>query len=352
MTISSTATALRKVSRAARAPLGGLTFERLMAVLSVALVAGLYLDGWAHEHGRVDQTFFTPWHAVLYSAFFLNGLVLGIVFLLNHRRGCSWFTALPKGYALSFLGTPLFMLGGLGDLIWHTLFGFEVGIAPLLSPTHLLLALSGFFIMSGPLRAAWSRSESRHHQNWATLLPPLLSLCAVFSLFTFFTTYTHPLVITRTITASPYQEVNGSLGVTGVLLQAALLMGCVLLAVRRWHLPLGTLTLMFTLNAALMSVLKDTSVLIPAVLLAGMLADLLYACLQPSVKRPTTLRPFAFFVPFIYMLALFLTIIGVWGTPWTIHLWLGVCMLSGVVGLLMSYVLVPPAIPSEAEQEE
>jgi hypothetical protein len=352
MTISSKAITVQKVSRSTSTPIGSLAFERLMAALSVALVGGLYLDGWAHEHGEVDKTFFTPWHAVLYSAFLLNALVLGIVLLRNHQRGHSWLSALPKAYALSFLGAPLFIIGGLGDLLWHELFGFEVGIAPLLSPTHLLLALSGFFILSGPLRAAWSRSERPQQQNWATLLAPILSLSAVFSLLTFFTTYAHPLTTTHAITSSPYQEANGMLGATSILLQTALLMGCVLLAVRRWRLPLGTFTLIFTLNATLMSVLEDKYALIPPILLAGILADLLYARLQPSAKQPEALRPFAFFVPFIYMLALFLTIIFLWGTPWTIHLWLGVCILSGIVGLLMSYLLIPPAIPATVEQSE
>jgi hypothetical protein len=36
---------------------------------SVWFVAGLYLDGWAHNHGKVDNTFFTPWHAVFYSGY-------------------------------------------------------------------------------------------------------------------------------------------------------------------------------------------------------------------------------------------------------------------------------------------
>src|SRR5215471_11898276 len=70
-------------------------FDFVYAILTGVFAFGLFLDGWAHNHGKVDNTFFTPWHAVLYSAFFLNGLVLGIVLLLNHRRGRSWLTALP-----------------------------------------------------------------------------------------------------------------------------------------------------------------------------------------------------------------------------------------------------------------
>jgi hypothetical protein len=46
-----------------------------------------------------------------------------------------------------------------------------------------------------------------------------------------------------------------SLGITSILLQDALLMALVLLLLRRWALPFGSLTLIFTLNAALMSIL-------------------------------------------------------------------------------------------------
>jgi hypothetical protein len=35
-----------------------------MSLLSAWLVGGLFPDGWAHAHGRVDQSFFTPWHTV------------------------------------------------------------------------------------------------------------------------------------------------------------------------------------------------------------------------------------------------------------------------------------------------
>jgi hypothetical protein len=37
------------------------------------LIGGLHLDGWAHHHIRLD-TFFSPWHAVLYSGFGVTAL--------------------------------------------------------------------------------------------------------------------------------------------------------------------------------------------------------------------------------------------------------------------------------------
>ena len=40
-------------------PIGGLHFDWLMGILGFLFVGGLYLDGWAHAHGKVDNTFFT-----------------------------------------------------------------------------------------------------------------------------------------------------------------------------------------------------------------------------------------------------------------------------------------------------
>jgi hypothetical protein len=46
---------------------GGVRFDWVMAMLSAVFVGGPFLDGWAHTHGRVDQSFFTPGHAVFYA---------------------------------------------------------------------------------------------------------------------------------------------------------------------------------------------------------------------------------------------------------------------------------------------
>jgi len=48
-----------------------------------------------------------------------------------------------------------------------------------------------------------------------------------------------------------------SLGSISILFQAALLMGLVLLLLRRWLLPFGSMTLVFTLRSVAMSFLND-----------------------------------------------------------------------------------------------
>jgi hypothetical protein len=325
-------------------PIGGIGFDRLMAGLGVLFISGDYLDGWAHYHGLVDTTFFTPWHAVLYSSYLVNAIVLVSVFLINHARGSSWLKALPDGYGLSLLGVPLFLLAGGGDLLWHTLFGIEEGIDPLLSPTHLLLALGGLLIVSGPLRASWRRSTQQ--PNWSTLLPVILTLGVLLGIFSFFTSFAHPTVETDLLTSFPYTEEKGSWGAASVLLQSAILTGVILFALRRWHLPLGAMTVILTLNTTLISFFQDEYSLILATLVAGILLDLLYWRLQPSMQRVDALRLFAFAFPIIYNLCFFLTVMLAHGTiTWTVHLWLGVTVMSGVAGLLLSYLMAPPAIP-------
>ena len=332
-------------------PIEGLRFDRLMGTLGFLFVAGLYLDGWAHGHGLVDKTFFTPWHAVLYSGYLLNAAVLVGVLYLNHKRGLSWLRAMPKGYELSLVGVPLFAVGGVGDAIWHTLFGFEIGTSQVLSPTHLLLAFSGILIMTGPLRAAMRRSDMKEARGWAKLLPMLLSLIALLLMATFFTEYANPFVRTWVVTTPfPYANLAQSLGVAAVLIETAILMGSIFLVMRRWTLPLGTMTLLFTTNVALISVLADQYAIIPAAVIAGILADALLWWLKPSIERPSAFRLFAFLTPMILFLLYFIVLITRDGTTWTIHLWLGSCVIAGIVGLAMSYLVVPPLGPVEDDE--
>ncbi len=328
---------------------GGLRFDWLMALLSIWFVSGLFIDGWAHAHGAVDNTFFTPWHAILYSGYGVTALALIVATIVNHQRGRAWIQAIPRGYELSLLGVPLFVVGGVGDLIWHTLFGFEVGIEPLLSPTHLMLACAGLLMMSGALRSIWLRNVPEDQQNWRTLFPALLSLLVVFSVLTFFTSYAHPVIDTWLVT-NALDDSSKSRGVIAIMFATVMMMGVVLLALRRWRLPVGSMTLLIALNAALMTVFADTYILIPGALLAGIVADVLLWRLKPSAQNVGALRIFAFLVPLTFFLFYFATLGLTTGISWTIHLWLGSSLITGVLGLFVSYLVVAPQGPALEEE--
>src|SRR5258708_429028 len=114
-------------------------FDLVIALASAWFVGGLYLDGWAHNNILSLETFFTPWHGVLYSGFFACVAALGWGIGRNRAAGLSWWRSVPDGYQLSAIGAFVFIAAGLGDMLWHIAFGIEANVDALLSPTHLLL---------------------------------------------------------------------------------------------------------------------------------------------------------------------------------------------------------------------
>jgi Tol biopolymer transport system component len=175
----------------AAAPIASERLDWPVAGLVVWLIVGFYVDLWAHAHGRVDDTFLTPWHALLYSGAASFGVVLGGVAVLNVRRGLPVRHAVPSAYRVSFLGSIGFLIAGLVDMLWHSVFGFEADIASLLSPPHLALAASGVMMFSGPIRSVWSRQA---RPAWRSHGPALIGLAAVLAACAAFTQYVHPIV--------------------------------------------------------------------------------------------------------------------------------------------------------------
>jgi hypothetical protein len=324
-------------------------FDWLMAILSLYFVGGLYLDGWAHQHGKVDESFFTPWHAVLYSGQILLVTILLAVLVRNVWRGSTLREALPRGYNLSLAGVLLWFIGGPGDLIWHTLFGIEESVEALYSPTHLLLALGIALAVSGPLRAAYYRS-GHEVRRLIDQLPMILSFALTLSVLTFFIMIAHPL---SNLWGTGWSDFSDEArGITGIMLDIALLMGAILLMVRQWKLAPGALTITFAVNAILMGFLFPGPYPISYVavrVLAGAMADVLLWWLKPAITRPTALRAFATLVPVMIFALYFLAAhFAKEGILWTTHLWAGSLAIAGAIGFLLSLLVAPPATPPTA----
>ncbi len=173
-------------------PASSVRFDWTMAVLTVVLMGGVIQDGWAHAHGMVDQSFLTPWHAILYSMMVVNGIVLGAFAIRNRVGGYPVRRALPYGYMLALIGVVLFALAGVFDLWWHTLFGIETSIIGLISPSHLVLALSGMLVFSGPIRSI-ARQYAGDTAGWRRVGPAVLGLLASLTMLGFFTAYAQPI---------------------------------------------------------------------------------------------------------------------------------------------------------------
>jgi hypothetical protein len=342
---------------------GGIGFDWVYSLLASCLIGGVFLDGWAHNHGKVDQSFFTPWHAVLYSGFAILAAFLVLTLVMNHASGMPWRSAYPPAFGSSVVGAAVFAVGGVGDLIWHTLFGIEQGIEGNISPSHLTLALGGLLLFSGPLRSAWRKSAPDAAACWVTWLPSVLALTYIYSMLTFFTQYASPVVKSRADLhiyqilivptagqVSTENDLSAKLGVTGILLETAIMMGIIFFILRRWpRLPLGTFAVLFGLNGFMISFLAGDAPILAVALLSALIGlgfDLLNRVLRPGADHVLGLRIFAFTVPYLNYLIYFLVLLAIHGSfGWSTHLWTGAIVEAGIVGLLLSYVFVPPQIP-------
>jgi hypothetical protein len=141
---------------------------RITAAIGFLLGVFLAFLGFAWDlQWHVDvgpDTFFTAPHLVLYSGVALAGLTcLGMVLLITWyaRRGVAaaleGTTAIlggrfrgPPGYIIGGFGALFFLLYGLMDQWWHTVYGFDVTIV---SPPHVGLLFSILVTMTGCLLA-------------------------------------------------------------------------------------------------------------------------------------------------------------------------------------------------------
>ena len=307
MTSRSSTGGLRRFAASGQAlagrPAADTRLDLLIAIVSCLIVFGLFIDGWAHNHGQVDDSFFTLWHALLYGAVGLAGLILIFTHFRNVGKGYLWRQALPLGYMLSLGGFFAFALGGLADMLWHTAFGIEENIEALLSPTHLFLAIAGSCIIFGPVRALWQRESD---DSWRSLLPVILTFTCMVSVFTFFTNFaaiTSNLVALTGLRPAEH-KLHDIIGTLSLVIHSNILLAVTLFMARRWRLPFGALTLMFTVNALLlvwMHVADNAEFLLALNAAAiGLLGDVLLR--RGILDNSNGLRFFAFVIPWAFSL--------------------------------------------------
>lgn len=326
--------------RAARAgyPASTAGFDAVMAGLSALFLAGLFVDGWAHFHGRVDDSFFTPWHLVFYSAFALCALALGRKQWLGVAAGYSFGRALPKGYGAALAGVMIFGVGGVADMVWHTLFGIEAGTEALLSPSHIMLGIGMALVFTGPVRSAWARAANGETLlGWRDLWPMLTGMMILTTLLMFFTSYAHPM--TNPLAHQFPRGDAQDFGVTAILLEAGLIAGVIGVLLTRWTLPLGAITLIAGVSSAILTVLVDSYVFLPPLFVALVIAEIVAWRLKPSAARPNALIAVLTLLPMLMYAAYFVTIDQYDRIYWSIHVWTGSIALAGVVGALVGYGL-------------
>ncbi len=135
--------------------------DGITLAVSVWLLGGLFLDGYAHVYVIDTETedFFTPWHGVIYAGLAALGAWIAWVGHRRRRPGplLDWF---PPSYRLALVGLGMFALGGMGDGVWHTIYGVEIGVDALLSPTHPVLLTGGHEQQAPPPDSRGAQSKT------------------------------------------------------------------------------------------------------------------------------------------------------------------------------------------------
>ena len=342
--------------------------DLITALLSILLVAGLFLDGWNHinlQNGALGS-FFTIWHALLYAGF--NATALWVVTRNPHlyHRGAKpapYFhpiLGIPLRYPLAIGGLALAAVGLFGDLVWHTVFGEETGVARVIAPFHLLLFAGAAGLASAPLRSAWY--APRFYPSTASfrrLLPPLLALTLVTCVLAFmfqwlnaFLDWTPSVQIGRIPSdLAANTRVRGTTefaGAARVLVTNLILLAPLFLALRRWRLPFGSATLLFVGVSFAMSALSsfELGATVIAALVGGLVADTVIDLTQPEAHHTRGYRLVGALTPLGLWTAYFLILRSVYAIEWPFDLWLGTTLLAAVTGLVLSYVSIPPPVPT------
>jgi hypothetical protein len=349
--------------------------DAITALLASYTLVALFWDGLRHNNLTGVDNFFSPPHIAMYLGLIGLGVWLALV-LLRYQKGLDQldWSAVPRGYALAFAALPLAAIAGPADFIWHEIYGFENQIDSTFSPPHQGLFYAGAMLAAIPAASAWQRKQAR--PSLGQFLPTVYSLTSVVAAMLFVVHQIVPFYgggvvatqdfqddiagradafspgadaehvegLSRALVnygdeAFPYYFFSTHMAVAGILLYTIAMMGLILLMRRRWRLPVGSITLMFTFLALLWPMLSEyrEAELIPAGIVAGIAGDALLARFGDRIRLFALLLPPVLWALFFLCVALFQG-----GLGWEPTLWVGLLGTTAGLGFAMSLLVFPP----------
>ena len=263
---------------------------------------------------------------------------------------------LPAGHNVAIAGAVLFGVGGVADMVWHTLYGLETGMMTFISPPHLMLFLGLILLVTTPFRAAWL-SLNEVTPTFVDLLPALLSLAMGMAIVAVWSGPLWGFTSTDFYAAPSLERLMAELGSTPLarrvaesLLQQRAIVSVigtnlavlvpVLLLYHRWRPPFGSIATLYTAMGALIGIVTGLWYL-PVLLVSGLVADIFIVRLSPTPWRLRELRVLGACLPLVLWTLYFLLLHGQRRLGWPPMLYVGVILLSGVCGLGLSVVMAP-----------
>ena len=232
------------ISGAVQRPVRTASVARFRLVAGIPFKLGVLLSflglAWDVQwHSDVGpDTFFTAPHLMLYSGVALTGLTCLAVVLATTRqvrRGSAEAASGtipvlrgtfrgPAGFVIGGVGAAMFLLYGLTDQWWHSLYGFDV---TLISPPHVGLILSILISMIGCLVAFASEARQATDRGRVSI-GAALGVAAAASTLVAFVTPT-PIAFFTDEVGPLFGRIDGAGVVVAALYPAALLMAAAVL---------------------------------------------------------------------------------------------------------------------------
>jgi hypothetical protein len=212
-------------------------------------------------------------------------------------------------------------------------------------------------MVTSPLRSAWW-SDNPPKTSWRRFVSPLLSLTLATAAVAFFFQFAsaflsrHATVADRSSFVTlpgGYGTTSQIVGIMSILVTNLILTAPVLLMLRRWRAPFGSVTLLFTVVATLMASLHEFAVGISVVaaIVGGLTGDVLIGWLRPSPSRVGAYRLVATTVPAALWATHFAVLEVRFGLAWVPELWSGTVVLAALSGLALSLLMAPRvAVPA------
>jgi hypothetical protein len=339
-------------------------FHWLMAFFAVVMNLGGIIDAREHlQHGFEIESIFTPTHGLLYAGWILGGVALAIQIIVRWRKGKSRNEWLPKGYFASALGFLVFGFGGGFDLFWHQIYGFEINLEAPISLGHTLLVIGASLMYSAVLFHGFHLRKKHPEKFTSSLnllnLPTLLAMISLLSAVLWPTWFLDPLlvdfpsggVIAEQIHAYRIFDYGTDLasaaGLAGMFLMTLVTMPFILVSLNRWRMPVGFVTLLVAGYTGLRAIVGNSYIYLPATIGAAILVDLIWAWIRKGgeerLSSPSGYRLIAFAMP-VAQYWLYFAIIdkSIGALIWSPYLWTGATFIAGVLGLLMSFLLIKP----------
>jgi hypothetical protein len=363
--------------------------DAVTITLGFLTLLALMWDGIRHNNLVGIDSFWSIAHISMYTGLTALGVwIASRLIKYQGNRKVIDFSIVPRGYGLAVIALPLAAIAGPADFTWHSVYGFENQIDSAYSPPHQGLFIAGALLAAIPAAAAWKRIDGGK-ATLRTLLPAIFSVISIVAVMLFVIHQLSPFYAGVSVTGDfqndlkhfndaylggnhshhteglrqalthygdnkfPYYFYSTHHTVAGILLTTAALMGALMLMRRRWRLPLGTVTLLFTTIVLLYEMLSEyhQAYLIPSMVLGGIAGDLLLDRFVGDPPPGELWRyRFAFSItpPILWALYfLCVALMGPGGLGWSGTLCFGVLVTSGTMTMMLSLLVFQPHIREE-----